>query len=536
MEFIDLSTVTRCSLPQKLFRNANQTCALARSTHSCGSFVFLINYLDVFFCQFKLPTISIYGVISAFLLMVHFSLLFMLTKYFFVPNLVTLIEFAPMTMFGITFLIFGPSIFVSYYNSAWMICDPQRGSLSPLQFAKMVGDILRYFVIGLMVLSMQGYRAEGVTLWSCMTFILTGMGYLYIVTKKSYQIKLMDTDLNLVKFRVTVFLYTFSLVLLLIVVVSHATFQRSLVKGTSKPENYLDMDSGDEILGKYQKQKVFTRRQLWLKMVNGYDNMKDSHVVYKVLMVPIFFAVSNFFPVISKDRFLIGWNKYINCLCLIVLPLICLPHGFKAVSWLIMLLVCWALSILAFISTHSLRRPDNVWIFAFLGLIISSVAMNLLSREIENVTWQYISIQFDVKPDVTALMYFGLGEMFSEAVVVRCLQQRKMWDATFGVVMSIVTYAIFLAFPLLFYQGCFNSSSSIITTASTETGIHFIFLIVSTSLLHISMSGYEFRISLFYYLLVLTVIYVTLQWMIHYDWMLSLATLHKVKLINKGFI
>jgi len=75
----------------------------------------------------------------------------------------------------------------------------------------------------------------------------------------------------------------------------------------------------------------------------------------------------------------------------------------------------------------------------------------------------------------------------------------------------------------------------IITTASTETGIHFIFLIVSTSLLHISMSGYEFRISLFYYLLVLTVIYVTLQWMIHYDWMLSLATLHKMQLISKGF-
>jgi len=188
-------------------------------------------------------------------------------------------------MFGITFLIFAPSIFVSFYNSAWMICDPQRVSLSPLQFAKMVGDILRYFVIGLMVLSMQGYRAEGVTLWSCMTFILTGMGYLYIVTKKSYQIKLMDTDLNLIKFRVTVFLYTFSLVLLVIVVVSHATYQRSLLKGTAKPENYLDMDSGDEILGKYQKQKVFTRRQLWLKTVNGYDNMKDSHVVYRSLMV-----------------------------------------------------------------------------------------------------------------------------------------------------------------------------------------------------------------------------------------------------------
>ncbi|XP_050741366.1 mitochondrial sodium/calcium exchanger protein isoform X2 [Drosophila biarmipes] len=437
-----------------------------------------------------------------------------------------------MTMFAISFLIFGPSFLISYYNSSWLVCDPERGSLSPLQFSKMVGDIMRYFVIGVMVLSMQGYRAEGVTLWSCMTFILTGMGYLYVVTKKSYQLKPMDTDLHLIKFRVTVFLYTFSLVLLVIVVASYATFQRSLPKGTVTTENYLDMDSGDEILGKYQKQKVFSRRQLWLRAVNGYANMKDSHVVYRVLMLPIFFMVSNFIPVISKDRFLIGWNKYVNCLCLTVLPFICLPQGFQAASWLLMLLVCWTLSILAFISTHSLRRPDNVWAFALLGLIISSVAGNLLSREIENVTWQYISIQFDVKPDATALMYFGLGEMFSVAIVVRCLQRRKMWDATFGVVMSIVTYAIFLAFPLLFYQGCFSSSRSIITTASTETGIHFIFLIVSTSLLHISMSGYEFRISLFYYLLILTVFYVTLQWMIHYDWMLSLATLHNIRTTN----
>ncbi|XP_017011257.2 mitochondrial sodium/calcium exchanger protein [Drosophila takahashii] len=529
MEFVNLSAVTRCALPQELYRNTSQICGLARSTISCRSFVFLINYLDIFFCSFKLPTISIYGLISAFLLMAYFSLLFMLTKYFFMPNFVTLIEFAPMTMFGFSFLVFGPSIFLSFYNSAWMICDPQKNHLSRLQFAKMVGDIIRYFVFGVMALSAQGYRAEGVTLWSCMSFILTGMGYLYIVTKKSYHIELMDTDLYLIKFRVTVFLYTFALVLLVIMVVSHATFQRSLLRNTPKSHSYMDMESGDEILGKYPKQRVFSRRQLWLKTINGYENMKDSHLVYRVLMIPIFFLVSNFFPVICKDRFLVGWNKYVNCLCLIFLPFICLPHGFKAFSWLIILLVCWALGILTSISTHSLRRPDNVWLLALLGLIISSVAMNLLSREIENITWQYVSIHFDVMPDVTALMYFGLGEMFSEVIIVRCLQQRKLWDATFGVVMSMVTYAIFLAFPLLFYQGCYHPSCSLITTASTETGIHFVFLIVSTTLLHISMSGYEFRISLFFYLLTLTVIYVTLQWMIHYDWMLSLATLHIVK-------
>nr|NP_001097149.2 uncharacterized protein Dmel_CG34162 [Drosophila melanogaster]ABV53671.2 uncharacterized protein Dmel_CG34162 [Drosophila melanogaster] len=532
MAFVDLSAVNRCSLPRESFRNANQTCGLARSTLSCGSLVYLINYLDICFCVFKLPTMSIYGLISAFLLMVHLSVLFMVTKYFFVPNLATLIEFAPMTMFGSSFLLFGPTFFVSYYNSFWEICNPRKPEsicLSPLQFAKIMGDILRYIVIGFMVICAQGYRVDGITFWSCLSFILTGMVYLYIVIKKSYNVYLIVADLYSIKFRVTVFLYTFLMVLLVIFVVSYANFQRSKVKSKQTQENFLEMDSGDEILGKYQKQMEFSRREIWLKAVNGYRNMADSNVIYRIAMIPSYFVLANFIPVISNDRALIGWNKYTSCLGLFFLPIICLPHGFKAVSWLIMFLTCWTLSILTFISTHSLRRPNNIWIFALLGLIVSSVFINLLSREIENIIYQYISMQFDVMPDVTALVYFGLGEMLSESIVVRCLQQRKMWDATFGVVMSLVTYAIFLAFPLLFFQGCYNNKCSIMVTSSTETTIHFIFLVLSTCLLHVSLSGYEFRISLLFYLLVLTVFYVTLQWMTHYDWILSFATLHKSK-------
>ncbi|XP_052851073.1 uncharacterized protein LOC128261420 isoform X2 [Drosophila gunungcola] len=471
----------------------------------------------------------VYGFISAFLLMAHFSLLFMVTKYFFVPNLVTLIEFAPMTMFGFSYMFFGPIFFVSHFNSVSAVCYSQKDKMSPLQFSNIVGDIMKYFVMGVMVICMQGYRVEGVTLWSSMIFILVGMCYLVVVTKKSYHLDHMDTDMNLITFRVTVFIFTFVMVLLVVLVVSHTTFQRTATKQNPSLDHFSDMDSGDEILGKYRKQRVFSRRELWLKTVNGYKNMGDSHVMYRILMMPIYFVISHFIPVISKDRYLMGWTKYINCLCLLVLPFICLPHGVKAVGWVMMLLVCWTLSILTFISTHSMRRPDNVWLFAFLGLIISSIAMNFLSREIENLTWQYISTKFDLMPDITALMYFGLGEMFSEAIVVWCLQLRKMWDATFGVVMSMVTHAVFLAFPTLYYQECYNPSCWVITTASTETGIYFIFLIVASSLLHISMSGYEFRISLFFYLLILTVIYVTLQWSIHYGWMLSLATLHHIK-------
>ncbi|XP_017042211.1 mitochondrial sodium/calcium exchanger protein [Drosophila ficusphila] len=528
MEFVELSD-SRCVLPKDSYRQVNLTCDLATSRTSCGLFAYFINYLELFFCLLPIPTFSIYGLISAVILLAYFCVLFMLTKYFFVPNLVTLIQFAPMTMFGISFLISGPSFFASYYISDWKVCNSPEKVLTPVQFSKIVGDILRYFLIGVMTICTQGYRAEGVTLWSCMSFILVGTGYLFAVTKKSYQVEKGNTDEHLAKFRVIVFLYIFVIVLLVIFVVSHTTYQRNSEKRKQKENIFWDMDSGDEILGKYEKQRVFTKKQIWLRTINGRKNMKDLHVIYRIIMMPIYFIASLFIPVITKDRFLVGFRKHVCCICLIVLPFIFLLHGFKAFVWIMMLLVCWLLSILVFISTHPLRRPDNVWLFALLGLITSSAVMNLFFGGIENITWQYISVHFDVMPDVVALMYFELGGMFCQVIVVRCLQLRKMWDATFGVVMSMVTYSILLAFPLLYFQGCYNPSCKLIITASTETGIHFLFLILSTSLLHISMSGYEFRLSLLFYLLTLTVFYVTIQWMVHYGWILSLATLYELK-------
>lgn len=80
----------------------------------------------------------------------------------------------------------------------------------------------------------------------------------------------------------------FLMVLLVIFVVSYANFQRSKVKSKQTQENFLEMDSGDEILGKYQKQMEFSRREIWLKAVNGYRNMADSNVIYRIAMVNIF--------------------------------------------------------------------------------------------------------------------------------------------------------------------------------------------------------------------------------------------------------
>ncbi|KAH8242025.1 hypothetical protein KR038_006719, partial [Drosophila bunnanda] len=521
-----------CSLPRGTPPNADEYCNLVKNTISCGLFVNLIDFMKISFCSLKLSNIPIYGLLNAIMLVGLFSLLHMMTKYFFYPNLVTLIEFTPLTTLGSSYLIAGPCLLGPYYTSFWPSCAVHEENVSPLQFAKLVGDVMRHFVIGILVQSMQGYRVEGVTLWSCITFMILGVLYLMLVSNRKHYIPIKDIvtskDLTTLEFRVFVFILAFGLVLLVIMAASYVTFERSGLKERHH-DSYSELESDEEIMGIYPKQRIFSRQHIWWETVNGNKIMKDNPWAYRMFMVPVFFVLAHFIPVISKDRFQDGWVKYINCLCFIFLPVLHLFYKFSIVEFMVITVICWAASFLVYISTHSMRRPDRLWLFSLVGLIISSMAMCVLSREIENLTWQFIGLRFHLLPDLNVLMYFGLGEAFSEAIVVRGLQRRKMLDACFGVGMSLSSYGLFLAFPLLYYHDCYNRNCKIIVTASSETCMLFFLLILSTTLLHISMSGYEFRMSLFIYLIGETFVYVTFQWMRHHDSMFPLTILPNKK-------
>ncbi|KAH8356673.1 hypothetical protein KR200_009269, partial [Drosophila serrata] len=520
---------TKCSLPKGTDPSAEEYCILAINTFSCRLFVNLINLMKIFFCTLNQSFIPIYGLCNAAILIILFSLLHMVTKYFFFPNLVSLIEFTPTTMLGSAYLISGPCLLMPYYTSAWRTCVVREENSSPLQFAKLTGDIMRYFVIGIMVICAQGYKADGVTWWSCITFMMLGLVYLLVVSNRRLYIQGNDTakskDLTLLEFRVIVFIFTFGIVLLVIVVSSFMEFSRSGLKKKRPPESFSDLESDDEILGSYTKQRSYSRRRIWWTTVNGNKIMQDSPLTYRIFMVPIFFVAAHFIPVISKDRIHYGWVKYINCFCFLVLPVLHLFYTFALVDFIVMTIICWVASFLVYISTHSLRRPDHLWLFTLLGLVISSMAMCVLCREIDNLIWQFIGLRFNLLPDLNVLMYFGLGEVFCEAIVVRGLQRRKMLDACFGFVMSLSTYAIFLTFPLLYYHECYNRNCSLIATASSETCVLFILIILFSTLLHISMSGYEFRFSLLLYLMGETFVYVIFQWMRHHGAVFPLTSL-----------
>ncbi|XP_033249366.1 uncharacterized protein LOC108161262 [Drosophila miranda] len=532
MSFVDHSNVTRCSL-HKPMNNASEVCELVRTTVTCGLFVHFMNYLKVAFCSYHLPFVSVYALTSFLLVLANFTISYLLAEYFFMPNFVTLMDIFPLTNFGFSYLFFGICFFMPHYLSVWMSCGDKVEHLSALQFSRMTGDLLRHFVVGVMALCVRGHRVDGVTIWSCMVFILLGFGYLITVASKMYDIyhlnDKINQDMHLLKFRVLMFLFVFSMVLVVVFVVSHYNFWMTSPPNDDEPEeDFAHLESDAEVMGRYPKQRNLKRSKLWWRTVNGYGNMKSSQRCLGIVLVPFYFLAAHMIPVLAADRPLNGWNKYVNCFSLVVFPFLYIPVGIGPVAWLLLVSTCWEISALVFISTHSLRRPDYVWPYALLGLIISSVAMRYLIQEVENLTWQYVSFRFDVMPDLVALTCFGSGEMFCEVIIVWHLVQKKSFDAAFGVVMSMATYGVFLAIPLLLWHGCYNSISHIIVTGPTETCIHFLFIIFGFSLFHVSMSGYEFRMSLFFYLLAVTGIYMIFQWMTYYNWVHSFATLYKI--------
>ncbi|XP_070139310.1 uncharacterized protein [Drosophila kikkawai] len=289
MEIVDLSNVTQCSLPKGTSPNADEYCSLVTNTLSCGLFVNLIDFMKIFFCKFKLSVLPVYGLCNVFMLVGLFSLLHMMTKYFFFPNLVTLIEFAPMTQFGFSYLFFAPCLLMPYYTSAWPTCSVKVEKLSRLQFAKLIGDAMRHFLTGIMVLCVRGYKVEGVTLWSCIIFMMLGILYLTLVSNRKHHIHADNMEsskhLVLLELRVLAFILIFCIVLITILAVSYSTFARNKLPKKEKHGSFSDMESDDEILGSYPKQRIYSRRHIWLQTVNGNRIMRDSHVVYRFLMV-----------------------------------------------------------------------------------------------------------------------------------------------------------------------------------------------------------------------------------------------------------
>ncbi|XP_064536108.1 uncharacterized protein LOC135426757 isoform X2 [Drosophila montana] len=523
ISFLRIWNKDECFYPEALQPNSSEMCEFVSHNPSCTYFVYYMDYLKLLFCTLNLNWDSCYVFLVALIFVMLYFVLYMIIKYFCLPNYMALMEMLPISSYTYSFVYFGSCLFIPNYLNFWLSCPYNTVNVASLVFTKSVGDILRYFLLGIMMLCINGYHVRSVLWWGNMSFILIGYVYLFIIVRLKYDLfgafDLAYDNAHLLTPNAWTFLFVFNLVLLLSILLSYHKRRRNLKKPISEESNVSrDISSPasemEEEVGKAPLRNDLNKFQVWWSTVNGYANMKERHKIIVICFTPLYFILANIVPVINKNRPMYGW---------------CKPPDPKA--WFGVFMISWIMAFMVYISSHSLREPSHaaLCIYSIVGMVVCSVSMHCLIGEINNLAWQYLSMRFHGMSDLICLMFFSSGEMLCATVFLHHLMAHKLNDAAYGAVMSLITHTVYTTLPLLVLHNCYAKNTFIMGTAKSETCFNFFLIIFFGTLFHVSMSANEFRMSLFYYLLTLSSSFILFQMAAYSEWVHPFGALHTIQ-------
>ncbi|XP_064536109.1 uncharacterized protein LOC135426757 isoform X3 [Drosophila montana] len=519
ISFLRIWNKDECFYPEALQPNSSEMCEFVSHNPSCTYFVYYMDYLKLLFCTLNLNWDSCYVFLVALIFVMLYFVLYMIIKYFCLPNYMALMEMLPISSYTYSFVYFGSCLFIPNYLNFWLSCPYNTVNVASLVFTKSVGDILRYFLLGIMMLCINGYHVRSVLWWGNMSFILIGYVYLFIIVRLKYDLfgafDLAYDNAHLLTPNAWTFLFVFNLVLLLSILLSYHKRRRNLKKPISEESNVSrDISSPasemEEEVGKAPLRNDLNKFQVWWSTVNGYANMKERHKIIVICFTPLYFILANIVPVINKNRPMYGW---------------CKP------AWFGVFMISWIMAFMVYISSHSLREPSHaaLCIYSIVGMVVCSVSMHCLIGEINNLAWQYLSMRFHGMSDLICLMFFSSGEMLCATVFLHHLMAHKLNDAAYGAVMSLITHTVYTTLPLLVLHNCYAKNTFIMGTAKSETCFNFFLIIFFGTLFHVSMSANEFRMSLFYYLLTLSSSFILFQMAAYSEWVHPFGALHTIQ-------
>ncbi|XP_030383290.1 mitochondrial sodium/calcium exchanger protein [Scaptodrosophila lebanonensis] len=540
MSFLIGQYETQCYYSQEFLTNQSEICAFVKRTPSCSFYVYYMDYLKLIFCTLKLEWHTIFFAVAVLFILVEMCITYMIAKYFLLPNFLTLMSTAPISPYAFCFTCSCLLLHLPEYINVVMGCVYSRTYVASLVLARTQGDLMRCFSVGIMLLCVDGYRVNGLTLWGNMMFIIVGHFYLQIVVSKKYELfkrpDLPIEEMYMLNFRAQLFLFVLIVIFVVVLLVSYLRQRHKRKKpikasasAVSLSENSIQDDpiSDTEVQSVHESTEL-SAWQLWWDTVNGYKRMRDNNKTLAILLTPIYFSCACFVPVMDKERALHGWCKAVVCTAYITFPFLFIPFKPISVQWTMLVLSCWFVSFLILVATKARQCPKHLWFYSLTGVFMVTITTRFFTDEVDNLIWQIVSMQFHASPSLTNLIFFGIDDTLIVVVVLNHLLKTEMLDAAFGIVMSLATYSVYLAVPELVLHKCYNRDVFIMITPYTETCMVFTPILLVGSLLHISMCGYELRFSLFVYLLVFLISYVIFQWMSHLNWVHEMGTLHRI--------
>uniref|UniRef100_A0A2K6ESA7 Solute carrier family 8 member B1 n=1 Tax=Propithecus coquereli TaxID=379532 RepID=A0A2K6ESA7_PROCO len=377
--------------------NASERCSFIRTNPDCRSGGGYLDYLEGIFCHFPPSLLPLAVTLYVFWLFYLFLILGVTAAKFFCPNLSAISTTLKLShnVAGVTFLAFGngaPDIF----SALVAFSDPRTAGLA---LGALFGYLGLYaFYVVTVILCTWVYRWQR----------RRSLGYSVPGTPEV----LSDSEED---------------------------------RASSNTNSY---DYGDEYRPLLYQE---TTAEILAHALNPLDLRKwRSKSAYwralKVFKLPVEFLLLLTVPVVDPDRDDRNWKRPLNCLHLVVSPLVLvltLQSGVYGVYEIGGLLPVWAVVVIAgtalasvtFFATSNRKPPRLHWLFAFLGFLTSALWINAAATEVVNIL-RSLGVVFRLSNTVLGLTLLAwgnsIGDVFSDFTLARQGYPRMAFSACFG--------------------------------------------------------------------------------------------------------
>lgn len=134
-----------------------------------------------------------------------------------------------------------------------------------------------------------------------------------------------------------------------------------------------------------------------------------------------------------------------------IAPFLIIKIGIDTSAFLALCGVTCFIALVVLVAFHPRRQPGDflICVYSILGSVNSNNIVFQITDEINNITWQYMSMRFEAIGETVCILFFSSGEIVWLIVLLYNLYERNLQDAAFGAVMSVVTHNIYMALPFL---------------------------------------------------------------------------------------
>lgn len=217
-----------------------------------------------------------------------------------------LMELLPISPFAYSYAYFGVMVFLPQYLRIWLTCKNETSYQATLHLSRLIGDVMRYFILGVMVLCVHSYQVSPELLWGNFLFIFFGYAYLLYVISVKYELfwrnDLPYNDSHMLTLNAWSFLLTLVLGMGIVLIISYHSHKRTMPKEEGR-DAFSEAPSELEITGVTAKRTDLSNFKIWWDTVNAFHNMQGRRKIVIIIFV---------------------WTVYVMC-----------PHDFKGISSLL---------------------------------------------------------------------------------------------------------------------------------------------------------------------------------------------------------